>query len=119
MPFEKILKQLIDNAIKNYNEQSYEKISEILCDRIEFISPEINLSSIQTPAFHLTNKEEVVNFWKELHQNFAPTISSIKIIQLGKHSIIWCHYNSLNFTSELNIYFNQYSKVYKLTNKII
>ncbi len=119
MPFEKILKELIDNAISNYNEQSFEKISEILCENITFTSPEINLPTIQTPAISLSKKEDVLIFWQALHNSFSPTISSTKIIQLGKHSIIHCYYEDLNMTNEIEVFFDQYSKVYKMTNRII
>lgn len=119
MPFEKIIKTIIENAIANYNEQSYDEMSKLLSNNIEFICPEINLPLIQKPAVHLKKREDLFSFWKEAHSKFDLVISKTTILQLGKHSIVHCHYEDLNMILENEIFFDQYSQVYKLTNRII
>ena len=116
MPFETILKNLLESAIYAFNTGDYKKLDSFLIKNAELVVPEVKNGKIHTPATHLFGCKNIYSYWNDVNSNYNSKITNVEFIEIGKVSHIRCEYGNINLTMEMLLYFNEYGKATKLVH---
>lgn len=119
MPFEQIIKTIVESNLDNFNDAKYLELKSLCTDNIELISQAVDLPKVKIPAYHAKNFDEVLLYWQDINQRADNQITKLEYLELGKKSVIRCYYEKIDLVMDTELYFDTYAKIYKIVNLVV
>ena len=96
------LKSIFERGTEDFNGGAFEKFEYIIRDKVEYYCPEIRTPKFYTDETFLSRRNDVLNYWGELHEKFDNEITSFEYLVVGKVSKIRCFYEKADFVLTTN-----------------
>jgi hypothetical protein len=116
--FEIALKSIFEQGTQDFNDGAFAAFEDVLHISLQYYCPEIRTESFYTPETNLIGRNEVLAYWDDLYKKFDNQITSFRYLFVGKTSLIRCFYDKAEFILDVEMYFDEYAKVYKIVNTL-
>lgn len=118
MPFERALKSIFERGTEDFNDGAFVNFEDILHIGLQYYCPEIRTRNFRTPETKLYSREEVLEYWADLHSKYDNEISNFRYLFVGKVSLIRCFYDKGGYILDVEMHFDEYGKVFKIINSL-
>lgn len=118
MPFERALKSIFERGTEDFNDGAFDNFEDVLHVGLQYYCPEISTDNFYTPETSLYSRDTVLTYWADLHDKYQNEITDFRYLFVGKVSLIRCIYEKSGFILDVEMYFDEYAKVYKIVNTL-
>ena len=118
MPFERALKSIFERGTEDFNDGAFDNFEDVLHIGLQYYCPKIRTQNFYTPETKLYSREDVLQYWADLHEKYENEITNFRYLFVGKVSLIRCHYDKADFILDVEMHFDEYGKVFKIINSL-